>query len=82
VGHAPTLGVGAERIRRLTIIDSSAISRLALNSIICSRAAKIASIRRRCSSGVDRRAMSAISSRISSLTRSPGAPDCSAMASR
>ena len=55
---------------------------LELDGATLRRAAKIASIRRRFCSGVDRRASVLISARSSSLTSSPGAPVGAAIASR
>ncbi len=53
-----------------------------LNSSICSRASKIHWIRRRLSSGVELRTISAMSPRISSLTSAALEPVACAMASR
>ena len=63
-------------------MDSSASSGGTWNSIIFSRAANTASMRRRFCSGVELRASVVMSPRISSLTRSPGAPVCTAITSR
>ena len=57
---------------RASIIDSSASAGCTLNSSICSRASKIAAIRRSWTSGVPVRASSSTSPRISSLTSGAG----------